>query len=603
MSYITTGTNNTVTPGSLVNLSIRISRESLKEILLTGVFTIEGLGSIAAGDALKGMTCVLYGQKPDDDIQATTPTEIVTLVPDSSNFDRQSFRFSRHFNDEYTYIVIEIQAAIATMNDATTSLTISFYDKNNRDNSEDIILNTIDFEVYKEEVKPEILSFTADPSVLHGDVNQVSLQWKIKGSSYTYKLLEGLHELKSGAGSGIEHGAHSLIPPIGDHLYTLEVTQGNAVVTKGIKVRALDNSELSQRANPQSPLAIGNFCASQNSSYLFSLMFKTEDNSAEIDHIGYTPEGFSGHWQSIELSQTDKDALKPFATSPMIHLRGVGEVYGRILFIGGSYVKPLECKNAIAIVNLDSEEVTKVKIVSDLPWESRMGHSCALFPHGGVDKVWLLGGVDEYGNALDDVWVSGNGIDWNNLNKKGVAQTNNIPAAMDWDARCLAGVTVQLDDNGAKKALWFGGGFSEIGGSETGDIWAFENDNWSRIYWSTSIPFSINNNSYLSSGLGFIGRDTQQSTGVVNIGGYDRDDVKKYFNKINLRNGFYSTSNLTESTKAGSFDTSDNAYVITAYFKGSLWYMVYTNEGDIGITYSRLYYWIPVRTSQTLILS
>jgi len=579
-----------------------MSRESLKEILLMGVFTIEGLDSIATGDALKEMTCILYGQKPDDGIHATTPIEIVTLGHDDTNFDTQSSRFSKHFSDEYTFIDLKIHAKTATIDSLTASLKITFKDKNNRDDGGNVISNTINFEVQKEQTQLEILSFTADPSVLQGDVNQVALQWEIKGDTFTYKLLEGLTVLDSGEGSGVENRTYKTVPRIGDHLYTLEVTQGNAIVTKGIKVRALDNSMLSQKANPQSPLVIGNFCASQNSNYLFSLMLRKEGNHAVIDHIGYTSEGFSGHWESIQLSEDDKEAIKPFATSPMLHLRRVGEVYGRILFIGGSYVKPLECENAVAIINLDSEE-NKVSVMSDLPWESRMGHSCAIFPHGGVDKIWLLGGVDEYGNALEDVWVSGNGKDWNNLNKNGIAQTNNIPASMDWDARCLAGITVQLDDVGAKKALWLGGGFSEIGGRETGDIWTFENDKWTSIYWSTSKPFSINDNSYLSSGLAFIGRDTVQSTGIATIGGYDRENVKRYFNKINLRNGFYNTSNLTESTKAGSFDTSDNAYVVTAYFKGSLWFMVYTNEGDVGITYSSLYYWIPVRTSQTLILS
>lgn len=594
MSYITTGGNNTVTPGGPVDVSIRISRESLEKILLMGVFTIEGLASIATGKALENMRCVLYGQLSDDGTNATTPTEVVTLLPASGNFDKQSFRFSKYFDDEYAYIIIEIQAEITTMNASMAHVRISFYDKNNTDSTRNIISNTIDFDVHKEEAKPEIVSFIADPSVLQGDLNQVSLQWKIKGSVFTYKLLEGLTVLDSGEGSGLETRTYNTTPRIGDHLYTLEVTQGNVIVTKGIKVRALDTSVLSQKANPQSPLVIGNFCVSQNSNYLFSLMLKKEEGSAEVDHIGYTSEGFSGQWESIQLSETDKEKLKPFATSPMVHLRSVGEVYGRILFIGGSYVKPMESSNKIAIVSLDDEE-NKVSIISNLPWKSRMGHSCILFPHGGIDKIWLLGGVGRYGNAQGDVWVSGNGIEWDTI-KRDAKPT-------DWDARCFAGVTVQLNDDGTKKALWLGGGFSEIGGRETGDIWIFENDKWTRIHDSTSEPFSIQDNSYLSSGLAFIGRDTPQSTGIATIGGYDRNNVKKYFNKINRKSGFYTTSSLTESTKAGSFDTSDNAHVITAYFKGSLWFMVYTNEGDIGITYSKLMYWIPTVTSQTLILS
>ncbi len=610
MSYVTTGSSNTVNPGEPIHLNIRISRESSDFIFLTGKFTITGLKSIAEEEDLEEMVVTLHGkmadedleavidtslgQKDDGDTQATTSIEITALDYSDINADRRYANLG--FNeDEFTHIEIRLEGGIATAT-LPKMLRISFEDENNTDSSE----HTIDFDIHIKQEELKILSFTADPLILQGDNDkQVTLRWAIEGRNYTYRLLKGLTELIPNKDS-----KYTMKPGVGDHVFTLEVTQGETIITKEVTVRVLRDSKLGELIIKEA--TIGNFCVSQDANFLFSLMLiKKDAKHAQIDHIGYTHQGFSEQWKSIALSEEDKEVLKPFATSPMIHLSGSG--YGRLFFIGGSYVKPMETSNNVAIVDLNVKEGNKVRIASspDPIWESRMGHSCVLFPHGDAEeKIWLLGGVDAYGNALNDVWVSGNGEEWINLNKKGEKETNNIPASMDWDPRCIAGITATLDTKGKKKALWFGGGFSEIGGEETGDLWRFENNNWTQIAANKDgEPLSINDGSYLSSGLGFIGRNESSSMGVALLGG-DTGSKTYFFNKITILNsGFYKENEIEikERTLA-VFDTNNDAYVITAYFKGSLWFMVFTDEGDDGITYSRLHYLVPKKGKETLIL-
>ncbi len=599
MSYVTTGSSNSVTNGSPLNLDIQISQDPLKNILLMGRFIIDDLNTIASGGDLKKMTCELWGKTDDANRNSTIPVKICDLLYDSNTPGKRTFIFPRDFDDEYTYLILKIGGADCTITQPTTTLNIAFFDKNGP--SQPPKETSIPFEVKNEPSKPEILSFRADPEVLQGNRNPVLFSWKVKGDTYSYTLREGLTELKTGKGTNTESDSFRLnAVAIGNHSYTLEVKQGGATVVHTVQVRALGKSGSYPDGNPLLPNRLGNFCADEDGTYLFSLMLKQDRESASIDHIGYTNEGFSGKWSKIKLSEDDIKKLKDFAVSPMVHLRDVGEVYGRLFFVGGSHVKPMDTKNAVAIVELDSDSESKVRIVENLPWESRMGHSILVFPHGGVDKIWLMGGVDEWGAANNDIWVSADGTRWDNLNPDGSVNNDaSQPAKMPWDARCMASVTPILDSNKKKTALWFGGGFSEIGGSETPDLWKFEANAWSKIS-----GLNINEGSYLSSGICFVGKDDLKSTGVYLQGGFvGQGGRNKYFKKINLIDGEYSAGDLDTSSGVGIFDTSKEAQVVTTFYKGCMWYMVYTNEGDSGITYSDMYYWIPVVTGQTLIIN
>lgn len=608
MSYITTGSSNSVTNGGPLNLDIQISRTSLKEILLMGFFEIDNLNSIIANEDLASTSCVLYGktkdpQSSEEELNSTIPVRICELDAVSGSPGKFSYRFSRSFSSEFVFLNLKITASKATVKTVSEILKITFTDANNKDQSGVPLSNSIEFEVQNVKGKPEITSFKVN-NLVFKDKDKVTFTWRIKGADYSYELRNGLKLLKSGEAKD-DQGKFEFKASIGDHQYTLEVKQGDVVVTKNIQIRVLNEPKFSSVV-AQNSLTVSNFCVDQDSEYLFSLLLSKEDKSSDIAGVGYTNNGFSGLWNVLTLSAADKVLIRGFITSPMVHLRNGNGVYGCLYFIGGSQVKTTQSQNTVAIVDLDKEN-HKVTLIENLPWSPRMGHSCTVFQHGGVEKIWLLGGIDEYGVSLNDIWVSGDGKNWDNIDET-TAVNPNSPKEMPWNARCLAGITVELDNNGRKKALWFGGGFSEIGGAETSDIWKLENKKWT-ILKNTKSTFEIKDSPYLSSGIAFVGKIEIDSSGCYLIGGYISDAINnpkdRFFNSVTiLNNGKYGTVDLdiTYGSPIG-LTTTREAKIITTFFRGCMWYIVMTDQGDEGVTFSDIGYWIPAVTSNTLILS
>jgi hypothetical protein len=611
MSYVTTGSSNSVLNGSPLELNVVISKvpsedEPSDSIVPMGTFTVENLEAIAADGELSSLSCKLFGKlKSATDV--TFSVLICELLHNPNNKGKRSFIIPKNYDDEFAYLILNITAKKCAIDGLSQKIPISFRNKKDK-NSRD--LNQIDFIAVAEEVKPEITDFSCNVPLANSIVvpinESINLLWTINGDKFI--LREGNNELTSGIKSGKgEYKIENISN--GDHMYTLEVQQKNVSVTKTVVVRALNESKFYSSSNPSGDFkhfTIANFCVSYDSSSLFSLMLKTDnrgtkDEKTTIDHIGYsyTNDGFSGNWPIIELSDNEKEKLKPFATSPLLHMKSPGQLYGRLFFTGGSSLKVIDSSNSVAIVNLDADLGLRVVIVDNLPWASRTAHSCALFPHGDQNKIWLMGGVDEWGAALNDIWVSGDGKVWENIQANGsINQNLQKPAEMPWDKRCLAGVAVGLDDFGCKKNLLIGGGFSEIGGSETSDMWK-----WDKNHWEQLKDFTIHDSPYLSSGLFFLGKDALQSTGFYVLGGYESGTTKKkYFYKITLENGRYGSDELDNSSPKG-LTTNRNSKIISGFFKGCLWYMVLTHEGDKGMTYSKLVYWIPVPTENTLILT
>lgn len=611
MSYVTTGSSNSVLNGSPLELKVVISKVPSEEdpsdsIVPMGAFTVENIDTIAAANELSTLSCKLSGMLKST-ADAAFPVLICELLYNPNNKGKRSFIFPRDYDDEFAYLIVDITAKKCTIDGLSQKIPISFRNKKDKNSGD---LNRIDFVAVAEEAKPEIEDFSCNVPFANAIVvpinESVNLLWKIKGDKFT--LREGNKELAAGIKS--EKGEYKIASiSNGDHVYTLEVQQGNVCITKTVLVRALNESKFYSSSNPSGDFkafTIANFCVSHDSSSLFSLMLKTENKGTKeektaIDHIGYsyTNDGFSGNWPRIEFSDNEKEKLRPFAASPLLHMKAPGQLYGRLFFIGGSSVNAMNSSNSAAIVDLDADLGLRLTITEDLPWSSRAAHSCALFPHGDQDKIWLMGGVDEWGAALNDIWVSGDGKVWENIQANGSVNYNQQqPAKMPWDKRCLAGVAVGLDDFGFEKSLLIGGGFSEVGGSETSDIWKWDKNNWEQLK-----DFTIHDSPYLSSGLFFLGKDAVESTGFYLLGGYEAGTTKKkYFYKITLQNGKYGADELDISSPKG-LTTNRNSKIISGFFKGSMWYMVLTYEGDKGITYSKLFYWIPVPTEDTLILT
>jgi hypothetical protein len=603
MNYITTGSSNSVLNGSPLELEIVISKDPLEPILPIGAFTVENLDTVVADDDLKNLSCKLFGKLKDTTEEESFPVLICELLYNPNNKGKRSFIIPDDY-DEFDYLTVKITAKKCTINGVSKQIPVSFKDKTNTEKPRPLV--RIDFTVMAEEVKPEITDFSSDSTVV-AVKSSVMLSWNITGDEFI--LRKGMEVLKKGTTSGKGQYPADHISS-GDNMYTLEVKKGNVSITKTVLIRVLNTSSFYNNSNPEGSFdeyRIGNFCVSQDSSRLFSLMLKTVDKKTTLDHIGYsyTNDGFSGKkakWPSIELSNTEKEDLKLFAESPLLHMKSPGELHGRLFFIGGSSVKVMNSSKSVAIINLDTELGSRLSIIEDLPWSSRTAHSCVLFPHGDQDKIWLIGGVDEWGSGLNDIWVSGDGKTWENIQPNGsVTPKEKTLGKMPWEKRCLAGVAVELDDLGSKKALLVGGGFSEMGGSETSDIWKWDKNNWQQL---TPLTINdINDSSYLSSGLLFLGKDTVESTGFYLLGGYKKGTTTtKYFSKIIQQNGNYTAEELNFSAAEG-LTTVRNSKIIMGFFKGCMWYMVLTDKGDVGITYSNLFYWIPIPTSQTLILT
>jgi hypothetical protein len=77
----------------------------------------------------------------------------------------------------------------------------------------------------------------------------------------------------------------------------------------------------------------------------------------------------------------------------------------RIWLLGGSQVHPERCSNKVWCF----DPTAKMSRTMDAPpWCARMGHTCAVFNN----QMWILGGVDDNGNTLDDVYFSPDGKNW-----------------------------------------------------------------------------------------------------------------------------------------------------------------------------------------------
>lgn len=102
---------------------------------------------------------------------------------------------------------------------------------------------------------------------------------------------------------------------------------------------------------------------------------------------------------------------------------------------------------------VDGEAVRKEAWPEDLT--ARMGHGLLASPDGS--RLWVLGGYNGDGGALNDVWAY----------DKATAKWQRHPAL--WEPRCLFGATFA---GPGRRELWIAGGFDSPGGYPTyDDIW------------------------------------------------------------------------------------------------------------------------------------
>ncbi len=113
------------------------------------------------------------------------------------------------------------------------------------------------------------------------------------------------------------------------------------------------------------------------------------------------------------------------------------------------------------------------------PWTSRMGHACVIMN----DQLWVLGGNDETGTSLNDVWVAtlnGDILAWQ--------KQDAVPG---WKPRCMFAATTVQGEKDYK--LWIYGGLTEPFSDPFEDLWSWDSrgKTWQRY---PTIPQDDNGN-------------------------------------------------------------------------------------------------------------
>jgi hypothetical protein len=99
-----------------------------------------------------------------------------------------------------------------------------------------------------------------------------------------------------------------------------------------------------------------------------------------------------------------------------------------------------------------------------------MGHACVVFDN----SVWVLGGMDANGNALNEVW---------SCNVQGEWEQHHLSAA--WSPRCMHAATVFQDK------IWIYGGVTAPFGDPLEDLWTSGDGTTWKPY--TTIPHDADN--------------------------------------------------------------------------------------------------------------
>jgi hypothetical protein len=145
---------------------------------------------------------------------------------------------------------------------------------------------------------------------------------------------------------------------------------------------------------------------------------------------------FAG-WRFVPSSVPDEAGFIPrgFASSPGVFLDD------KIWLIGGSQIDPDTTSNVVW--RFDPAGSGEWENRGAAGWSRRMGHAVIVYHQ----QIWVLGGRDEAGNALNDVWS----LDIANDNRTWVVQTRHAP----WTPRCLLAPAV-FDGK-----IWIYGGVKE----------------------------------------------------------------------------------------------------------------------------------------------
>lgn len=313
-------------------------------------------------------------------------------------------------------------------------------------------------EISKDSREFDLLHFTADPPYVITDRNAVTLEWNTvqAGQAILYSnnaVIETFRDGERGFASGKPFKYRDT--PSMTTVYKLVATdkedprrQRTEQVTVQVLAPGWHKIAFPRYGNPSV------LCSMDGVKKLFGIFVKNRAAklySSEHPLSGWTLE----HDRIPEKMQT----------SPLVSFRN------RLWLVGGSMADTDTGmrSNAVWCYKKDIAEWNPQK---EVPWTARMGHACLVFN----DRLWVLGGSDDYGQPRNDVWAAdlkGDQLDW------GPGPIKTHDEKKDWEPRCMFAATAF---NGS---IWIFGGANQPFGQPFENVWkSGDGKRW--------VPYEIN---------------------------------------------------------------------------------------------------------------
>lgn len=476
----------------------------------------------------------------------------------------------------------------------------------------------------KEVADPILIEkFEANQTIVQKNKDSLTLEYRIHGDPEQVQILyEGKMMAKPTNGTKTGKIDIAIAPSTFEinrnHYFTLQLIKGDQQVTKTISIIYLDSSITTtcgvskyadtDRKTPE-PL---NICASQNATCLFAL-FELETKFL----IGFTHDIDGNHWNYLEFEDKD-NAMRYYVNSPMLHLKGKDESLGRLVFIGGSKIEHInqdkkfkKYARQVGILHLDERSfaIQDMKDTDDSTLEPVWGHNCTFSGEFDLNKIYRLGGVNNYGKHYDVVYTSTDGIVWEKASFK--TDSNNLkrvaPSAIFYEGKCLVGGGFEnFGDGSMIKSV-----FEEVKDGNNNSIgykWKemmFFLDNIDILVQRDNEEIIINkdfgsNNKIKAFTLAKYkySESSDLDTRLVVIG---MNETGMLFSKSFIKtDGYYSLSRDNIITLPKDLTMPQTGTFHTAFVNGCLFLHIVGDSGQGGTTYSKyIYYYIPVINSTT----
>ena len=289
---------------------------------------------------------------------------------------------------------------------------------------------------------PKILSFSAQQNVLTWDKSfgapPINLKWETDpGASVTLSRL-GISLLDNAPSVQSDWWPDSTYQDRGLQPYELTATENNKSVSRWVFVRVQApgwNKVLSDQGSPT------------------LLLNQSDDNLYGVFVAG-------GEAAAYQINPNAPGKEDRFVCSvPAGMEKSPGVIFNnQIWLIGGSQIEPEICSKQVWSFDLINQQDPGRPVWvkrPDMPLLRRMGHACTIFQ----ERIWVLGGVDDNGNTLTDVWSADLDGEW----RQELSLT--VPLCLH------TAIAFTVLDGSNVERLWVYGGFDAPFGQPQTSLW------------------------------------------------------------------------------------------------------------------------------------